>query len=293
MEGPLLQDLPKGLPPVNQKVNVPLLLFPRSSSREFLKEASHKLHGGSPLTSFICASFCPSFKEEMDTTPRSSRTSSTCIHSRQSLDQERGRNPLVVYSRRGVLSLGDKQLLVPFLKEEFEGMGVYYLLKVATTYEELSSKPQGEAKKEVTGRFQQLEKDIKKLQKEVVNHESALEKAMENAIMDFPHSEEGKNYLEAYWKSRLKELKKSKRYQQEVAKIAGPYFEHSFTAYKKRRFRQFIGGDRGEVRSPHNEPAIDSIAGDLQGEVALESKDEETPLATDAKSPATPVPIDH
>ncbi|KAL2226732.1 UNVERIFIED_CONTAM: hypothetical protein Sindi_2031900 [Sesamum indicum] len=48
----------------------------------------------------------PYSKEEVDTPPRSSHASSACLHNRQSLDQERGRNPLVADLRRGVLSLG-------------------------------------------------------------------------------------------------------------------------------------------------------------------------------------------
>ena len=66
----------------------------------------------------------------------------------------------------------------------------------------------------------------------MANHEGALKKAVEKAIMDFLHLEEGKNYLKAYWESRFKEFKKFEGYQQEVAKIAGPYFEHGFTACK-------------------------------------------------------------
>ncbi|KAL0339187.1 UNVERIFIED_CONTAM: hypothetical protein Sangu_1440800 [Sesamum angustifolium] len=40
---------------------------------------------------------------------------------------------------------------------------------------------------------------------------------------DFPDTEERRNYLDAYWASRLSEFKKSKDYKREVALVAGPF----------------------------------------------------------------------
>ncbi|KAL2232522.1 UNVERIFIED_CONTAM: hypothetical protein Sindi_1432200 [Sesamum indicum] len=66
-----------------------------------------------------------------------------------------------------------------------------------------------ETKKEVMGRCQQLEREMRQLNKEVASHEITLKKA----VMDCPHSKEGKNYLEAYLESRFKEFKGSMEYQ--------------------------------------------------------------------------------
>ncbi|KAL2230572.1 UNVERIFIED_CONTAM: hypothetical protein Sindi_1651600 [Sesamum indicum] len=142
----------------------------------------------------------------------------------------------------GVLSSGDRQLLSPISQEELEGMGVLYIFKATSVYEEFSSRPQGippisssdaqmgkledrlerlgnenaklrEVKKEVTGRCQQLEREVRQLKKKAIGYEGALKRAVEKAMMDFPHFEEGKNFLEAYWESHLKEFKGSIEYQ--------------------------------------------------------------------------------
>ncbi|KAL0349357.1 UNVERIFIED_CONTAM: hypothetical protein Sangu_1163500 [Sesamum angustifolium] len=49
-----------------------------------------------------------------------------------------------------------------------------------------------ETKKEVVSRYQQVEKDLKKLQKEVIGHAEAIGKAAEQARLDFPNTKEGK-----------------------------------------------------------------------------------------------------
>ncbi|KAL2236308.1 UNVERIFIED_CONTAM: hypothetical protein Sindi_0822500 [Sesamum indicum] len=165
--------------------------------------SSKRLHGGPFFLSSIPAPSSPSSKENMDTPLRSSCTSSARLYSRQSLDQERGKYPMVADLRRGVLPLGDKHLLAPLAREELNEMATSYLFK--------------------------LEKDLRKIQKEVAGHERALKKA----VLDFPNSEEGKNYLEFYRESHFKEFKKSEGYQQEVTKIARPYFEHGFIACKE------------------------------------------------------------
>ncbi|KAL0420678.1 UNVERIFIED_CONTAM: hypothetical protein Slati_3090700 [Sesamum latifolium] len=82
-----------------------------------------------------------------------------------------------------------------------------------------------EAKKEVTSRNEQLEKELKKLQREVASHEGPIRKAVDKAMLDFPNTEEGQHYLKGYWASCLKEYKKFEEYQDAVARIAGPFLE--------------------------------------------------------------------
>ncbi|KAL2235408.1 UNVERIFIED_CONTAM: hypothetical protein Sindi_1273000 [Sesamum indicum] len=201
----------------------------------------------------------PPFREETDTLSRPSRVPSVCLHSRHPLDQGKGKASLVADLRRGVLSPRDRQLLSPFAKEELEGMGSLYLFKAASVYEELSYRSQGnppssdakrhkledrlelvrelerrlrDTKKEVAGRCQQLERVVRQLKKEATSQESAMKKAMEKVVMDFPYSKERKNFLEAYWENRLKEFKCSVEYQQEVVKIARLFFKYGFSACK-------------------------------------------------------------
>ncbi|KAL0445708.1 UNVERIFIED_CONTAM: hypothetical protein Slati_1698700 [Sesamum latifolium] len=58
-----------------------------------------------------------------------------------------------------------------------------------------------------------MEKELKHLSKESAEHEEALRKAVEKAVHDYPHSEEGKDFLKAYWASKVDEFKKSDEYQ--------------------------------------------------------------------------------
>ncbi|KAL0439154.1 UNVERIFIED_CONTAM: hypothetical protein Slati_2398400 [Sesamum latifolium] len=54
------------------------------------------------------------------------------------------------------------------------------------------------------------------------NHKKALRLAVEKAVADYPNSEEGRNFLEAFWASKLDEYKKSEDFQKEVAQVASP-----------------------------------------------------------------------
>ncbi|KAL0433689.1 UNVERIFIED_CONTAM: hypothetical protein Slati_2703200 [Sesamum latifolium] len=90
-----------------------------------------------------------------------------------------------------------------------------------------------EEKKEVVARNQQQDKELKKLRKEVAGHEGAIRKAVEKAELDFPNTEDGQCYLEGYWADCLEGFKKSKKYQDKVAAIAGPYFEYDFAACRE------------------------------------------------------------
>ncbi|KAL0313328.1 UNVERIFIED_CONTAM: hypothetical protein Sradi_5732100 [Sesamum radiatum] len=56
---------------------------------------------------------------------------------------------------------------------------------------------------------------------------------------EFPDTEEGKNFLEAYWASLLASNKKSEDYKKDVALVAGPYLHFAFEACRQ----QFIVQD--------------------------------------------------
>ncbi|KAL2252690.1 UNVERIFIED_CONTAM: hypothetical protein Sindi_0063700 [Sesamum indicum] len=75
-------------------------------------------------------------------------------------------------------SLEDKHLLSPMPQEELERIGASYLLKEEKV-ERLGAENAKlkKAKKESTNRCQQLEKDLKKFQKELAGHKAALKKA--------------------------------------------------------------------------------------------------------------------
>ncbi|KAL2252199.1 UNVERIFIED_CONTAM: hypothetical protein Sindi_0014600, partial [Sesamum indicum] len=185
----------------------------------------------------------PSSREDMDIPSRPSCAPSVCLYNRHLLDQDKGKASLVADLRRGVLSPWDRHLLSRLAREELGGMGSLYLFKgtppssdaqrrkLEDRLERLGNENAklSDAKKDMVGRCQQLEREVRQLKMEAVSQESALKKV----VMDFPHSEEGKNFLEAYWESRLKEFKGSVEYQQEVAKIAGPFFEYGFLACKE------------------------------------------------------------
>ncbi|KAL0356464.1 UNVERIFIED_CONTAM: hypothetical protein Sradi_4093300 [Sesamum radiatum] len=55
-----------------------------------------------------------------------------------------------------------------------------------------------EAKKETTTHRAQMEKELKCLTKESLEHDKALQREMEKAVHDYPNSEEGKDFLRAY-----------------------------------------------------------------------------------------------
>ncbi|KAL0345823.1 UNVERIFIED_CONTAM: hypothetical protein Sradi_4413600 [Sesamum radiatum] len=61
-----------------------------------------------------------------------------------------------------------------------------------------------------------MEKELRFLSKTSTDHEKALRRAVEKAVADYPHSEEGKNFLEAFWANKLDEYKKSEDFQKEV-----------------------------------------------------------------------------
>ncbi|KAL0411573.1 UNVERIFIED_CONTAM: hypothetical protein Slati_3747000 [Sesamum latifolium] len=55
-----------------------------------------------------------------------------------------------------------------------------------------------EAKKVASSHRAQMEKELKRLSKVSADHERALRQAVEKAVAEYPHSEEGRNFLETY-----------------------------------------------------------------------------------------------
>ncbi|KAL0367059.1 UNVERIFIED_CONTAM: hypothetical protein Sradi_3596000 [Sesamum radiatum] len=54
-----------------------------------------------------------------------------------------------------------------------------------------------------------MEKELRRVSKTSADHERTLCKAVEKAVADYPNSKERKNFLEAFWASKLDEYKKS------------------------------------------------------------------------------------
>ncbi|KAL0430209.1 UNVERIFIED_CONTAM: hypothetical protein Sradi_0646900 [Sesamum radiatum] len=92
-----------------------------------------------------------------------------------------------------------------------------------------------------------MEKELRRLSKASADHEKALRRAVEKAVADYPNLEEGKNFLEAYWASKLDEYKKSEDFQTEVAQVAFPFVGYGFNACKE----QFL---------THNPPASEEFS---------------------------------
>ncbi|KAL0431403.1 UNVERIFIED_CONTAM: hypothetical protein Sradi_0766300 [Sesamum radiatum] len=75
-----------------------------------------------------------------------------------------------------------------------------------------------------------MEKELRRLSKVSADHEKALRRAVEKAVADYPNSEEGRNFLEAYWASKIDKYKKSYNLQKEVA---FPFVGYGFNACKE------------------------------------------------------------
>ncbi|KAL0420851.1 UNVERIFIED_CONTAM: hypothetical protein Slati_3108000 [Sesamum latifolium] len=78
-----------------------------------------------------------------------------------------------------------------------------------------------------------MEKELKRLCKASADHEKALRRAVEKAVADYPNSEEGKNFLKAFWASKVDEYKKSEDFQKEVVRVAFPFVGYGFNACKE------------------------------------------------------------
>ncbi|KAL2227872.1 UNVERIFIED_CONTAM: putative RNA-binding protein Luc7-like 1 [Sesamum indicum] len=103
----------------------------------------------------------------------------------------------------------DRRIMAFVTQEELERMISTYLVKVTPPA------TKGDAEAEIG------EKKVK-----------AIRKATDQPRLDFPNTKEGQWYLEAYWANHLLEFKKSMDFQRDVVKIAEPFLEYDFMAYK-------------------------------------------------------------
>ncbi|KAL0375130.1 UNVERIFIED_CONTAM: hypothetical protein Sradi_3428700 [Sesamum radiatum] len=81
---------------------------------------------------------------------------------------------------------------------------------------------------EAIGRYQHVEKDLKKPYKEAAGQAEEVRKVADQARLNFPNTDKGHRYLEAYYASHLLKYEKSMGFQQEVAKIAEHFLEDGF-----------------------------------------------------------------
>ncbi|KAL0306959.1 UNVERIFIED_CONTAM: hypothetical protein Sradi_6113200 [Sesamum radiatum] len=68
------------------------------------------------------------------------------------------------------------------------------------------------------------------------DHAEELQTLADQVCKEFHETEEGKNFLEACWASRLASYKKSEDYKREVTLVSGPYLRLAFEACRQ----QFI-----------------------------------------------------
>ncbi|KAL2251777.1 UNVERIFIED_CONTAM: hypothetical protein Sindi_2300000 [Sesamum indicum] len=193
----------------------------------------------------------PPLKDERDTPLKSSLISSNYLHNRQSLDQERGKYPLVANLRRGgggsfptVInifwdpSLG-KNLrgqrlhvcsryfpLVAFFSPQgvilmfcIFSIGGFHMRGTFSKFHGAPPIPSTDAQR------QKLEDKVERLGSE----NAKLIEARKEATSHCLQLERDLKTLQ----NRLKEFKKSQGYQEEVAKIVGLYFEHGFLDCKE------------------------------------------------------------
>ncbi|KAL2233042.1 UNVERIFIED_CONTAM: hypothetical protein Sindi_1484200 [Sesamum indicum] len=109
-----------------------------------------------------------------------------------------------------------------------------------------------------------------RLQKEVASYKSDLKKAVEKEIMDFRHSEEGKNYLEVQRYPPAGEEPTFLDLAKALYNVSDPFAEPSIPGdgslppNSEGDLDNLLGEVEAEVRSHPNEAAIDFIEGDLQ-----------------------------
>ncbi|KAL0345505.1 UNVERIFIED_CONTAM: hypothetical protein Sradi_4381800 [Sesamum radiatum] len=120
-----------------------------------------------------------------------------------------------------------------------------------------------EAKNEATSHRRQMEKELKRLIKESAGHEEALRKVVvEKAGRNYPHLEEGNDFLKAYWASWVDELKKSDEYQQEWRRWRYPFWKMASmpgksNSWPEKDLDNILGEVEAEVRCPPPTAAID------------------------------------
>ncbi|KAL0403906.1 UNVERIFIED_CONTAM: hypothetical protein Sradi_2031400 [Sesamum radiatum] len=139
-----------------------------------------------------------------------------------------------------------------------------------------------------------------------VDHEKALRRAVEKAVADYPNSEEGKNFLEAFWASKLDDYKKSEDFQKEIAQMSFPFVglpmltlqtlsPNLLLSRRKILLRtqddldSLLGEVEAEVRRHPPAVAIDSSEGGVSGEGKMEKKKEDAPAGL-SESPSNDPP---
>ncbi|KAL0447955.1 UNVERIFIED_CONTAM: hypothetical protein Slati_1923400 [Sesamum latifolium] len=136
------------------------------------------------------------------------------------------------------------ELLSRFLGELAQVQGDVHKKKLEDQVERLLGEVTKlrDTKNEAVGRYQQAEREVKKLQREVnalkEDHAEELQKLADQVRKEFPNTEEGQNCLEACWASRLAEYKKYEDYKKEVVLVAGPYLRFAFEAYRQQCIAQ-------------------------------------------------------
>ncbi|KAK4406597.1 hypothetical protein Sango_0666200 [Sesamum angolense] len=173
----------------------------------------------------------PSSEEERGVPSKPSCIFSDSLYSRQAFDQEKEEgSSLALTLMRGVLTPEDRCFLAHWPRENLEKVASLHMMKAVFVCDALFSRSQA------TSPIPQSDAQRRKLEDKVeclgVENAQLKEEGCREATLDFQHIDEGRNFLEGYWASRVVRLKKSDKYKEEMAKMAIPFLEYGFKAYK-------------------------------------------------------------
>ncbi|KAL0411718.1 UNVERIFIED_CONTAM: hypothetical protein Slati_3761500 [Sesamum latifolium] len=162
----------------------------------------------------------PPNREEKGVPPRSPRSSGG-LFSRSSFTQEEGEvSSLAASVMRGVVIPEDRRFLAPLghgsVTPSSPGIKGCPLPSGEASVQRMEEKIKRlerenaqlrEAKKEASSHRAQMEKELKRLSKVSADHERALRQAVEKAVAEYPHSEEGRNFLKLTGPARLMSIR--------------------------------------------------------------------------------------
>ncbi|KAL0342632.1 UNVERIFIED_CONTAM: Retrovirus-related Pol polyprotein from transposon TNT 1-94 [Sesamum calycinum] len=172
---------------------------------------------------------------------------------------------------------GEMHLLAPLPREELEGQISSHLLKNDAQRHKLEDKVEHlsfenaklkEGKKEVTSRNQQLKKELKKLQREVSIHKEAIKKAIDQATLDSPNTEEGSR-VPSYW-GRASFLDLGATIKIALYPFVGALalVSRDIPPESEENLDNILGKVETEMRDPPPAAASDYVAGDIPSEGA-------------------------
>ncbi|KAL0355469.1 UNVERIFIED_CONTAM: hypothetical protein Sradi_3993800 [Sesamum radiatum] len=181
----------------------------------------------------------PPVKEEKGVPPRSSHPSEGLFSRSSFTPEEAEASSLAASLMRGIVTPEDHRLLVPLGREDLERKGCP-LLGRRWLRKRRRGKTLGEGERPTEGGKEggshpaslNGEGVETSQQGECGSGEDSSSGRGEGGA-DYPNLEEEKNFLEAFWTSKLDEYKKSEDFQKEVAQVAFPFVGYGFNACRE------------------------------------------------------------